>query len=125
MKKNNAIIEATSSLIQLEGDIQKITNVFVELVQGDKTWWEENMELLASQPLNSLKLHLTSLQDASLSQWSFNVKGDETYSILEAMEALVWLVGLCRLDRILVGVLPRAFVDQIELQWKVLAMYWV
>lgn len=125
MKKNIENLDVDSSLNHLDGDIQKITATLVELVQDDKPWWKENLELLASQPLDSLKLHLTPFQDTSLSQWSFNVKGDETYSILDPIEALIWLVGLCRLDRILIGALPRAFVDQIELQWKVWALYWV
>jgi hypothetical protein len=125
MQKNNAISGAVSMLDQFDSDIQKITNILAELVKDDKDWWKENMELLASQPLNSLKLHLTPFQDTSLSGWAFNAKGDEMYSILDPMEALVWLVGLCRVDRVLVDVLPREFVDQIELQWKVLALYWI
>lgn len=121
MKKNSVIV----TINQLEADVQKITAALFVLVKDDKCWWLENLPLLVSQPLNSLKLHLTSFQDTSLSGWKFDLKDSISYSILDPLEALIWLAGICRLDRVLIGVLPREFVDQYELQWKVLALYWV
>jgi hypothetical protein len=125
MKTNIATSEITSLLNKLETDIQKTTRTLLELAKDDNPWWKENLGLLANQPLHSLKLHLTPFKDASLSHWTLNVKGDENYSILDPMDALVWLTGLCRLDRILINALPRELVDHIELQWKVLALYWI
>lgn len=125
MKNNIATLEMVSFLNQLDIDVQKITNSLMELVRNDEGWWKENVKLLVSQPLDSLKLHLTSFQDGSLSGWSFDVKRDAAYSILDPIESLIWLAGLCRVDRILIGGLPREFVDQYELQWRVLVMYWV
>lgn len=114
-----------NELQKLDEYAQKLTNVLLEIVKDDQVWWTENLKLLASQPLDSLKTHLASLQDTRLSAWTFSEKGEEKYSILGPVEALVWLVGLCRLDRTLIGALPREFVDQIESEWKVLALYWV
>lgn len=125
MKKNIAVAESNLIFCNLESDVQKITSALFELVKDDKPWWLENLPSLVSQPLDSLKLHLTPFQDTSLSSWTFKSKDDTSCSILDPLEALIWLAGICRLDRVLVGALPREFVDQYELQWKVLALYWV
>ncbi|HEU5281414.1 MAG TPA: hypothetical protein VFU82_05505 [Gammaproteobacteria bacterium] len=124
MNKNTASAENNLTIDNLELDIQRITSALVELAKDDKPWWLKNLLSLASQPLDSLKFHLMRVHDTSLSHWKFNSKDDTPYSILDPIEALTWLAGICRLDRVLLGALPREFVDQYELQWKVLALYW-
>jgi hypothetical protein len=120
------IVAGDNTIIQrLDDNVQKITNILIELAQDDKTWWEENLRYLASQPLDSLKQHLAAFQDTSLDGWSFYSSDAPSYSILDPIESLTWLAGLCRLDRVLIGALPRDFVDEFELQWRVWALYWV
>lgn len=123
MKKNNTAIN--TALNQLDAEVQKITTILVELVQDDREWWEENMLALASQPWNSLKNHLKRVQDSSLASWGIDLPHNEDVSELDPIESLVWLAGLCQLDQILIGVLPRRLVDEIGLQWRVLALHWV
>lgn len=125
MKKNKTVVEVNEVLMQLEADVQKITAILVDLVKDDQAWWESNLCLLASQPLDSLKKNLKVLADDSLSPWQFVAPEEAQYSSLDPLEALVWLAGLCRLDRVLIGALPRRFVEDFDLQWKVLALHWV
>lgn len=125
MKKNNSAATFTVTLTQLDTDVQKITGVLLDLVHDDQSWWNENINLLISQPLTSLQQHLLSFKDESLDKWKFSTDKDAGFSILDPIEALVWLVALCRLDRILLGVLPRRFADEIDLQWRVLALHWM
>lgn len=125
MKKNKTAVDVSEQLNQLEADVQKITSTLVDLVKDDKPWWEENMHLLASQPLDSLKANLKEINDDSLSTWQFIAPEKANYSSLDPIESLIWLAGLCRLDSLLIGVLPQRFVEDYELQWKVLALHWI
>lgn len=125
MKNNMNTLAMTQALDQLASDIQKISCLLIDLVQGDHAWWQENLSHLASQPLDSLKVALKEKGDHSISHWELKMKQEPDYTILEPLEALVWLAALCRLDRLLIGALPREFVDELELQWRVLALHWL
>lgn len=125
MKKNMNALAISQTLDQFASDIQKISSLLIDLVHGDQAWWQENLRHLASQPLDSLKVALKDKADGSFSNWEFMIKQEADYAILEPLEALVWLVALCRLDRFLIGALPREFVDELELQWRVLALHWI
>lgn len=125
MNKNNVMLEFALSLDSFERDIRKVSELIFELVRNDRGWWQLNICSLVSQPLISLKQYLNEMNDTSLIEWDFRENKELNFSILEPIEALVWLAALCRVDKILIGVLPRRFVDDFELQWKVIALYWI
>lgn len=125
MQNRKAYIDVDKSLDQLDRDVRKLTGILVDLVKDDREWWVENAVLLASQPLNSLKKHLEDVQDGTLKKWDLSLGQHVEFSVLDPVESLVWLAGLCNLDKLLLGVLPRAFIDEFLLQWRVLAVHWV
>lgn len=125
MKKNKTTLEINLALCELENEVQKTTTHLIELIKDDRDWWVKHLPLLAGQPLKSLKHQLTALNDNSLKDWMLYQPMNEPTTEMDPLESLVWLTALCRIDRMLIAVLPRGFVDALELQWRVLALHWV
>lgn len=126
IKNKKCKINSTyNALKQLEAEVQKITVVLIDVIKDDVMWWKENIYQLASQPWYSLLEHLRYSKDASLVTLNINLPIIDGMSYLEPLEALVWLAGLCHADQILIGSLPRQFVDDFCLQWRVLALNWI
>lgn len=125
MQNNKTAAEISLALSELENEVQKTTTSLMELIKDDRDWWAKHLPLLAGQPLNSLKHQLAALNDNSFKQWELYQPMHDPITEMEPLEGLVWLAALCRIDRMLINVLPRDFVDTLELQWRVLALYWL
>lgn len=122
MKHNDTTRSTESPLQALTCDVQKITAILVALAQNDWAWWTEHLSSLTKQPLKSLHYHLSALNNATLAEFDTEDLTEPEASLLEPLEALVWLTALCQFDRILIGVLPRKFVELIDLQWQIFAV---
>jgi hypothetical protein len=125
MKKNKTVAEMNSALIELENEVQNTTTSLMDLIKDDRDWWVAHLPLLAGQPLNTLKQQLAALNDTTFEPWELYRPMNEPTTEMEPLETLVWLAALCRIDRMLINVLPHDFIDTLELQWRVLALHWL
>lgn len=112
-------------LTKLRDDIKKITEILINLAKGDHEWWKLNILQLTSQPFHSILRHLSTLEDASFTNWNTYFPKLNDMEYFEPLEAVVWLASLCQLDQLLIGALPRHFIDEFNLQWQVLALHWL
>lgn len=125
MNKNSSINELNAIFVTLNDDIQKITKSLLNLVCDDEVWWIMNVQALVSQPLNILKEYLKDRDDSTLNEWTLGLRSDLNFPKLEPLEALIWLVSLCRIDKFFINRLPPRFNEEVELQWKVMALNWL
>lgn len=125
MNKTITSSSVSKKLNDIHVNIQSVTSDLFNLASDDVLWWKENITQLINQPFVQIKLKLRQFNDQSLNLWEFEVFENGFEVELDSMELLVWLVSLCRVDKLLTNVLPPRFTEHVDLYWRIYANYWL
>lgn len=125
MNKNNTASAAGLQLLGLEAAIKESTVHLMSMAANDPEWWAQALPLLAKEAVSACQTHLRQMNDSTFEDLLSDTPEITSGSAFTPLEALCWLMSLCEFDRLCVGVLPRAVIDEVGLQWRVAALHWL
>lgn len=125
MNKYNTASAAGLQLLGLEAAIKESTVHLLSLAANDPQWWAQALPLLAKEAVSTCQSHLRQMNDSTFENLLDETAELSSDATLTPLQALCWLMSLCELDRLCVGVLPRSMIDEVGLQWRVLALHWL
>lgn len=123
--KNNTASAAGLQFHGLEAAFKASTAHLISLAANDPQWWVQAVPLLAKEALATCQRHLRQMNDSTFEYLSVDGLEVSCEQSLSPLESLCWLASLCELDRLCVGALPRAMIDEVGLQWRVTALHWL